>query len=116
MINLTQILKDENGKDHSDKTRNQAGVVIEDNGVLTLSKVCCRAALSEFQNEPLSMDDKDRNYRLWQKLNNQKEIKLKAEEIVVLKKQISKGFTTLVYGQTADMLEKVDPLKIVKKD
>ena len=113
MINLQQKITDSNFVEMEDATVKQDGTTTTD-GFLTLEKVCCRSVLTCFDDkEPIQK--KDQRYRLWQKLVGQKEVKLKSEEITLLKEQISKAYTTLVYGQTADMLEGEEAIKLVDK-
>lgn len=83
----------------------------DNNQDLTLKNVCINAILSpgDKEEEALSAAAKAKlkysDYELYKKLRDVKEVDLKSEEIVRIKKKISNIYLALVLGQAYDLLE-----------
>ena len=97
-INLTTQMK------QADGIKPIANRDPEKNGLpMTLKDVCINALLAPDQKE--TEKDKYSDYELFQKLRDVKEIDLKSEEIVRIKKKIGLIYPALIMGQAFDLLE-----------
>lgn len=95
-INFNQKLKTLDGKEVKDN----------DGKPLTLGSVSVNALLSNIPNEKVDGKEKVRRYELAKTLNRGGSIDVKSEDIVKIKELISQAYTTLIVGQTHELLEK----------
>lgn len=73
---------------------------------LTLKKVAIESLLAVFEDERnLSGEEKVKRYELALKISGNEIVDLKAEDIALIKKLITKGYSSLVVGQAWKMIE-----------
>jgi len=77
----------------------------EDKEDLTLHDLCIEACLVPVKGEEDTPEEKVKNYLLFKRIADKKEVELKAEEIAFLKQRIGKLRPTLVVGQAWEILE-----------
>jgi len=74
--------------------------------VLLLRDICCSALLSPIGDEKVTPDQKRLRYKLWKKIDTDEEaVELTSKEITLLNDCIGLNYTTIIVGQTFDMLE-----------
>ena len=88
------------------KTLDGEGIRDDKGTLVTLKSICVQALIAAFQDEQdLAGVEKLKRYELAREINHGGEIQMSAENVVLLKKLIAKGFNVLVVGQTYGMLE-----------
>jgi hypothetical protein len=102
-IDFTTVLKDQDGKPLLDL------MTMQNNGntevALTLGRACAHALNVQGQNEELSGEEKYQRGALAFKVRDADKCELKAEDIVLLKKQLAKLYTPIVIYRAYPFLD-----------
>jgi len=88
------------------KTISGKGIKGENNKILILGDVCSSALLGNFKDETIEGKEKLRRFKLAQKIYGVKEaVSIEIEDVALIKDLVSKAYSTLIVGQTWELLE-----------
>jgi hypothetical protein len=78
----------------------EAGTPVEG---LTLASACAQALLGT--EERMTGEEKAVNYSIWKKVVSGGEVELPVEDVAIIKRQLGKFASTLLYGRACEVLE-----------